>query len=191
MGADLIDTKTVFRHGTFNSHPRLTTCIFLSLWTILFVAALSARSWIGVIGVSALAGLLYASLAYAKFEIWESGFSHRDLWGTHVLKFSEIDDALLESVNYGDGNATVFSLRLKGEVRRHKVPIGRFGVQADALLFTALERYGIIIGQDGSRLVESSIQRIREAQSAEGDMAVVDGTKPRNRKGREVRKENR
>ena len=178
MGADLIDTKTVFRHGTFNSHPRLTTCIFLSLWTILFVAALSARSWIGVIGVSALAGLLYASLAYAKFEIWESGFSHRSLSRIHVFEFAQIDEALFETTNVGEGGyAPVFSLRLKGEVRRNVIPIGMFPVQAGALLFTALERYGIIIGQDGSRLVESSIERIREAQSAEGDIAVVDGTK--------------
>lgn len=178
MCADIAGKKVVFRHGTFNSHKSLATGILLCLWgACIFIAAFSAHSWLGATALCAFALLLCASVAYARFEIWKSGFSHRDLWGTHVFEFAEIDDALFETVNYGDGYAPVFSLRLKGEVRRHKIPIGRFGVQADALLFTALERFGIVIGQDGSRLIESSIQRIREAQSAEGDIAVVNGTK--------------
>ncbi len=158
----------MFRHGTFNTHPRLATGIFLCLLAFLFVAALSTHSWLGLIGVCTLAVLLYAMVAYAKFELWENGFSHRDLSGTHVFEFAQIEDALFETVCFGDGYAAVFSLRLKGEARRKKIPIGGFGVQADALLFIALERYGIPIRQDGSRLVESSMQQIREAQSIEG-----------------------
>lgn len=165
MCADSAAKKTVFRHGTFNSHKGLTTGILLSVFgACIFIAALNAHSWLGVTALCAFALLLCASVAYARFEIWENGFSHRGLSGNHVFEFVQIEDALFATENVGEGYAPVFSLRLKGEVRRYKIPIGRFGVQADALLFTALERYGIPIGQDGSRLVESSIARIREAQ---------------------------
>lgn len=167
MAADALRKKMVFRHGTFNSRPRLAAGTFLCLLALLVLAALNAHHWLALTAVCAFPLALYASVACVKFEIWDSGFSHRNLSGIHVFEFAQIEDALFETENAGDGYAPVFSLRLKGEVRRNKIPIGRFGVQADALLFTALERYGIPIGQDGSRLVERSIERIREVQTRE------------------------
>jgi len=148
--------------------------VFLCLGACLFVSAVSTHSWLFVTGICGIAVLLYASLAYAKFEIWDGGFSHRSLSGNHVFEFVQIENALFETENVDDGYAPVFSLRLKGEVRRNKIPIGMFGLHADALLFTALERYGIPIRQDGSGMVERSIQRIREAQSADGNTNIVD-----------------
>lgn len=175
MAAGAVGKKSVFRHDILNPRSGVATGLFLCFLACLFVAALRAHSWLGITAICAFAVLLYASVAYARFEIWESGFSHRDLSGKHVFEFAQIDDALFETVCFGDGSAPVFSVRLKGEVRRHNIPIGKFGVQADALLFTALERYGIIIGHDGSRLVESSMERIREAQFRPAEHNLVIG----------------
>jgi len=98
--------------------------VFLCLGACLFVSAVSTHSWLFVTGICGIAVLLYASLAYAKFEIWDGGFSHRSLSGNHVFEFVQIEDALFETENVDDGYAPVFSLRLKGEVRRNKIPIG-------------------------------------------------------------------
>lgn len=116
----------------------------------------------------AFAVYLYATVAYVKLEIWKSGFSHRSLSGHHVFEFSQIEDALFETANVGEGYAPVFSLRLRDDARRKEVPIGMFPVRAAALLFTEMDAYGIHIRQDGSRLVETSMQQIREAQFTQG-----------------------
>lgn len=165
MCADTTGKKVVFRHGTFNSHPRLATGVFLCLLACLFVAALSARSWLGLTAVCALAVAAYASVAYVRFEIWDSGFSYRSLSGKHVFEFAQVEDALFETVHADEADAPVFSLRLRGDVRRKGIPIGMFPVQAGALLLNALGRYRIPIRQDGSSKVESLMQGIREAST--------------------------
>ena len=163
MSADTAGNKIGFRHGTFNTHPRLATFVLLCLLTVCFVAVLRVRSWLFLIAFCGLAVSL-ASVAYVKFEIWESGFSHRNISGNHVFAFAQREDALFETASVGDGPAPVFSVRLRGEIDRKKIPIGMFPVRAAALLFTALEGHGIEIREDGSRFVQSTMRQIREIQ---------------------------
>lgn len=124
--------------------------------------------WLFLTLLCGLAVSLYASFALLKFEIWESGFSHRSLLSNHVFEFAQIDDASFETASVGEGYpAPIFSVRLRGEVDMKKVPIGMFPVRAAALLFTRFERCGIQIREDGSPLVQSTIRQIREVQSTE------------------------
>src|SRR5213593_3591742 len=103
MSADTAGKKIVFRHGTFGVHPRLATGLSLGLLLAVFlVAVFNGCHWIFLTLFCGLAVWLYASLAYVKFEIWESGFSHRSLSGNHVFEFARIEDALFESVNVGE-----------------------------------------------------------------------------------------
>lgn len=168
MSADNSGEKAVFRHGTSGRHPRLALGILLGLVFAMRVLGVFIRHWLFLVTLFVVATSLYAYLGYVKFEIWESGFSHRDLSGNHVFEFAQIDDAIFETASVGEGfPAPVFSVRLKGEVDRKKVPIGMFPVRATALLFAALERYGIQIREDGSRLVQNTMRQIREAELAD------------------------
>jgi hypothetical protein len=166
MSADTAGKRIVFRHGTFATYPRLTTSISLGLLlAVLLVAVFNGLHWILLTLLCVFAVWLYASLAYVKFEIWERGFSHRNLSGNHVFEFAGIEDALFETANVGEGYpAPVFSVRLRGEIDRKKVPIGMFPVRAAALLFAALERFGIRVREDGSPFVQSTMRQIREVQ---------------------------
>ena len=165
MSASAAGKKIVFRHGTFNIHPVLASAALLCLLAVALIAALTLRSWLFVTALCFFALSLYASVVYLKFEIWESGFSFSSLSRRRVFEFAQIADALFETAEVGEGySSPVFSLRLKGEDERKKVPIGIFPSRAAGLLFTALERHGIQIRHDGSRLVEDSMRQIREVQ---------------------------
>jgi hypothetical protein len=158
--------KIAFRHGTFDTHPRLAVGFSLVLLlAVSFVAVRSGLDWLFLILVCGLVVWLCASLAFAKVEIWESGFSHRSLSGDHVFEFARIEDALFETAMVGNGHpAPVFSVRLRDTADRKQIPIGIFPIRAAATLFTALERHGIQIREDGSQFVQSTMRQIREAQ---------------------------
>jgi hypothetical protein len=164
MSADTAGKKMVFRHGTFNTHPRLATVVLLCLLTVCFVAVLTVRPWLFLIAFCGLAVSL-VSVAYVKFEIWGTGFSHRTFSGNHVFEFAHIDDALFETSNVGEGYpAPVFSVQVRGEAARKNIPIGIFPLRATALLISALESYGIQVREDGSRYVQSTMRQVREMQ---------------------------
>jgi hypothetical protein len=164
MSANTAGKKIVFRHGTFNTPPRVATVVLLCLLTVCFVAVLTVRSWLFLIGFCGFAVSL-VSIAYVKFEIGESGFSHRTFFGNHSFEFAHIDDALFETRNVGEGHpALVFSVQVRGEATRKSIPIGIFPLSATALLFSALESSGIQIREDGSRYVQSTMRQVRDMQ---------------------------
>lgn len=164
MSANAPGKKTVFRHGTFDSHPRIATAVLLCLLTVCFLAVFTVGSWLFLIAFCGFAVSL-VSIAYVKFEIWESGFSHRTFFGNHSFEFAHINDALFETSNVGESHpALVFSVQVRGETTRKNIPIGIFPLRATALLFSALESFGIQIREDGSRCVQSTLQQLREMQ---------------------------
>lgn len=166
MPNDAVGQKVAFRHGMSGQHPRLTIGISLAIFCVMCaLAVFKAGDWVFVAGVCGLAVLLYANLAYIKLEIWESGFSHRDLSGNHAFEFVQIDDVLFETVGVGDGYAPVLSVRLKGGIERMKISIGMFPIRASALLFTEFERHRVPIHQDWSGPVQRKMRQISDAQS--------------------------
>ena len=175
-----IGQSATFRHGTFGAHPRRMTVILLCL--ILAIGGLAVfepGQWVLLTTLCGLTVFLYSYLAYIKLEISESGFSHRDLWGNRIFEFGRIEEAFLETTSVGDGHyASVFSVRLKDGTEKKKIPIGMFPVRASALLLAALERHGIPIRQDGSRLVQCTLQEIRELQSQVTAIKDRDGINP-------------
>ena len=167
MSGDAVAQKVVFRHGTSGKHPGLTIAIAVACFLgACVVAVVKGSHWVFLPMPCSFAVLLYSYLVYIKLEIWETGFSHRNLSGHHSFEFAQIDDALFETAKAGEGYAAPeLSVRLRGETERMKIPIGIYPIRASALLFASLERHGIPIRLDGTRCVESTMRQISEVQS--------------------------
>ncbi len=152
---------TVFRQGTCGAHPRLvigiTSGIFLAVCAL---ALLKGGDWRPIAAVCGATVCISFSLAYMKLEIRGSGFSYRNVLGNHVFEFTEIEDALYETIWVEGGWAPKFSILLKDGIERTTIPIGMFPIQASAQLFTALERKAIPVRVDGSKLVANAMRRI-------------------------------
>jgi len=178
MSDNAVGQKAVFRHGASGKHPRLTIGISLAaFFAACGIAVAKGSDWVFLMLPCGFAVLSYSYLVYIKLEIWESGFRNRDLSGVHAFEFARIDDVLFETVSVGEGYAgPVLSMRLKGGLKKMKIPIAMFPIRASALLFTSLQRHGVPIRLDGSQYVESAMRQVREAQSelvAEGDRNAI------------------
>ena len=166
MADDAVGQKVVFKHGVSGNCPRLTICVSIAVFLATCAIAVSKRGdWLPLVLLCGIAAFLFSYLAYIKLEIWGSGFNHRDLLGNHAFEFGQIDHFLFETVRAYDRYAPVLSVKLKGETERIKIPISMFPIRASALLFSEMNLHGIPIRLDGSRLVQSKMQQISEAQS--------------------------
>jgi hypothetical protein len=164
MGGEPSIGSRVYRAGI---HLFAVVGVFTSLFAVLgLFIAVKKGDWTFLAVVVGVAAVLFLLLQVLRLEVGPSGFRYRNLSGSREVAFADVGRAYFEVVrakNAPQGVAAFWVERRDGE--RVKVNLRTFPVEAAAVLFTALEAYGIQIEVPDAWATRRMAEQVRAAQA--------------------------